>query len=145
METDETRGMRNRSDLMRRNRLLPWLLLLATGCASSAPDSSEPMANGRVKKYVVMLEGRNLIFAHEGEPKRFGFSTTRDVEATNPKEAEQRAIQEVREDDELNASLLNDPSNPPRITVMRYIEVHSFDSSTRHELGYIFYEDHDTR
>jgi hypothetical protein len=45
----------------------------------------------------------------------------------------------------LNASLLNDPSNPPRVTVARTIEVESFDSDRSPELGYIFYEDHDTR
>ncbi len=98
-----------------------------------------------MKKYVVMLEGRNFIFAHEGEPKLYGFSATRDIEASNPDDANRKAIQEVRDDEELNASLMNSPSNPPRISVMRHIEVKAFDSSTRHKLGYIFYEDHDTQ
>ena len=130
---------------MRRKRLLPWLLLTAVACAGPAVDSPAPHANDLPKKYIVMLEGRNFILDYEGEPTRFGFSTTRHVEAADPEEAERRAIQDVRSDDRLNTSLLNDPSNPPRVTVTRSIEVESFDSDRSPELGYIFYEDHDTR
>jgi hypothetical protein len=130
---------------MRRKRLLPWLLLTAVACAGPAVDSSPPRANDLSKKYIVMLEGRNFILDYEGEPTRFGFSTTRHVEAADPEEAEQRAIQDVRRDDQLNASLLNDPSNPPRVTMTRAIEVESFESDRSPELGYIFYQDHDTR
>jgi hypothetical protein len=108
-------------------------------------DSSPPRANDLPKKYIVMLEGRNFILDYEGEPTRFGFSTTRHVEAADPEEAEQRAIQDVQRDDQLNASLLNDPSNPPRVTMTRAIEVESFESDRSPELGYIFYQDHDTR
>jgi hypothetical protein len=97
------------------------------------------------KKYIVKLEGRNLFFEYEGEPRRFGFATTRHVEAANPKAAEKFAIQKVREDDQLNASLPNDPSNPPHITMTHYVEVDSFDLARSPELGYIFYEDHDPR
>ena len=130
---------------MRTTHLLPWLLLLAVACAGPAVDSPAPHANDRPKKYIVMLEGRNFIFDYEGEPTRFGFSTTRHIEAADPEEAERRAIQDVLEDDQLNASLLNDPSNPPRVTMTRSIEVESFDSDLSPQLGYIFYEDHDTR
>ena len=130
---------------MRRKHLLPWLLLPAVACAGLPVDSSAPSANDVPKKYIVMLEGRNFILDYEGEPTRFGFSTTRHVEAADPEEAERRAIQDVRGDDQLNGSLLNDPSNPPRVTMTRAIEVESFDSDRSPELGYIFYEDHDTR
>jgi hypothetical protein len=130
---------------MRRKHLPSWLLLLAIACASPAANSPAPQANERPKKYIVMLEGRNFIFDDGGEPTRFGFSTTRHVEASNPEEAGRRAIQDIREDDRLNASLLNDPSNPPRVTTTRTMEVESFDFDRSPELGYIFYEDRDTR
>jgi hypothetical protein len=130
---------------MRRNRLLPWLLLLAIACASPALDSPAPLTDGPAKKYIVRLEGRNLFLDYKGEPRRFGFATTRHVEAANPEEAEKVAIQAIHEDDELNASLLNDPSDPPHITMTHYVEVDSFDSIQNPALGYIFYEDHDTR
>ena len=130
---------------MKRKFLLPWLLLPAVACAGPSVDSAVPYADDPPKKYIVMLEGRNFILDYEGEPTRFGFSTTRHVEAADPEEAEHRAIQDVRGDDQLNESLLNDPSNPPRVTMTRAIEVESFDSDRSPEFGYIFYEDHDTR
>ena len=130
---------------MRTTHLLPWLLLLAVACAGPPVDSRASYANDLSKKYIVMLEGRNFIFDYEGEPTRFGFSTTRHVEAADPEEAERRAIQDILEDDQLNEPLLNDPSNPPRVTMTRSIEVESFDSDRSPQLGYIFYEDHDTR
>ena len=125
--------------------ILRWLPLLAIACAIPAADSPVPSAKGGAKKYIVMLEGRNFIFEHEGEPTRFGFSTTRDVKATDPEEAERLAIEDVRNDDRLNGPLLNDPADPPRITITHYIEVESFDSLSRPDLDYIFYADRDTR
>jgi hypothetical protein len=119
--------------------------LLAIACTSPVTDAPAPSGEAGVKKYIVMLEGRNFIFEHEGEPTRFGFSTSRDVTAANPEEAERLAIQDIRGDDRLNAPLLNDPSNPPRITVTHHIEVESFDPVSRPNLDYIFYEDRDTR
>jgi hypothetical protein len=130
---------------MRRKHLPLWLILLALACASPAADSPAPQANDRPKKYIVMLEGRNFIFDDGGEPTRFGFSTTRHVEAADPEEAARRAIQDVGEDDRLNAALLNDPSNPPRVTISRTVEVESFDLDRIPEFDYIFYKDRDTR
>ena len=92
-----------------------------------------------------MIEGRNLIFASGGKPQRFGFSTTRDVEARSPEEAAERAIRSIREDEELNRALLNDPSDPPRIVVTQNVQVESFESHRRPDLDYIFYADRDTR
>ncbi len=97
-----------------------------------------------MKKYIVRLEGSNYFLADEGGPRRFGFATTRHVEATSPEAAEKAAIREVREDDQLNASLLNDASNPPQVTATQHVEVDSFDLARTPEFGYIFYEDHDT-
>ena len=125
--------------------ILRWLPLLAIACASPVTDAPAPSGEGGVKKYIVMLEGRNFIFEHEGEPTRFGFSTSRDVTAANPEEAERLAIEDIRGDDRLNAPLLNDPSNPPRITVTHHIQVEAFDPVSRPNLDYIFYEDRDTR
>jgi hypothetical protein len=126
-------------------RRIPWLLLLAIACAGPAAVAPEPAATTAVEKYIVMIEGRNLILVSEGKPKRFGFSTTRDIEARSPEEAAQLAIQSVREDRELNRALRNAPSNPPHIIVTQNIRVESFESHRRPDFDYIFYADRDTR
>lgn len=126
-------------------RRISCLLLLAIACAGPAAVAPEPSETTAVKKYIVMIEGRNLIFASEGRSKRFGFSTTRDVEARNPEEAEQLAIESVRRDEELNRALLNIPSDPPRIVVTQSVRVDSFESHRRPDSEYIFYADLDTR
>jgi hypothetical protein len=124
---------------------IPWLLLLAVACASPAAVAPESTEATGAQKYIVMIEGRNLIFASDGRPRRFGFSTTRDVEARSPEEAEQLAIASVREDQELNRALLNGPSDPPRIVVVQNVRVESFESHRRPDPEYIFYADRDTR
>ena len=92
-----------------------------------------------------MLEGRNLILEYEGEPARFGFSTTLNVVAPEAEAAERIAIQQLRDDAGLNTTLLNRPEDPPRYSVTHHIEVKSFDAISKPDLGYIFYRDHDTR
>jgi hypothetical protein len=120
-------------------------LLLLTACATT---SAEPVESGETdspRRFIVMIEGRNFVFADEGRPARFGFSTTRDVVARNAPEAEEIAIRMVREDETLNESLLNQPNDPPRVTVTHHIEVESFESVPRPDLGYIFYRDRDSK
>jgi|GEM_PF-2322709 len=129
-------------DLARR---LPWLLLLAIACASPPAMAPGPATPATVEKYIVMIEGRNLIFASDGKPKRFGFSTTRDIEARSPEEAGRLAIESVKQDGELNRALLNGPSDPPRIVVVESVRVDSFETYRRPGYGYIFYADRDTR
>lgn len=139
-------------------RRLPGLLLLALACTSSPPPAQVPAssatpatalpaasATAAVKKYIVMIEGRNLILTSGGKPQRFGFSATRDVEARSPEEAAERAIRTVREDTELNNALRNAPNDPPRFVVTQKVQVESFESHHRPKRDYIFYADRDTR
>lgn len=119
-----------------------WIVLFALACASPAPDES---ATGEPGKFIVMLEGRNLVLEYEGEATRFGFSTTRYVVAASAEEAESIAIQQLRDDAELNETLLNGPDDPPRYGVTHHIEVESFGAASRSDPGYIFYRDYDTR
>jgi hypothetical protein len=135
-----------------RVKRIPCLLLLviALACSSSAAVAPAPAKKPTARsttpgKYIVMIEGRNLIFASNGKPKRYGFSTTRDVKARSPEEAEQLAIRSVREDAELNRALLNDPSDPPRIVVTQKVRVESFELHRRPDSPYIFFADRDTR
>jgi len=49
-------------------------------------------------KFKVFVNGRNYWVDLDGERRRFGFYTTRFVEAASPEEAEERAVQLPRED-----------------------------------------------
>jgi len=125
--------------------LVLFAVPLAIACVTETPAAPNPDALPGPKKYIVSLEGRNYIMESDGEPTRFGFFTTRHVVATSSEEAAQRAIDSVRADAELNASLLNAPEDPPRVAVTKQVVVESFDVDHSPELGYIFYEDHETR
>ena len=128
--------------------LLPLVALVA--CAGGAPRSSTnaaPADGGKaaVRNYVVMIEGRNFLFEHEGRPTRFGFSAARNVRALNAEEAERIAIRNVHDDETLNASLLNSDEDPPRVIVTHLYEVKGFDTGFDQDAGYIFYRDRDSK
>jgi len=91
------------------------------------------------------VEGRFLLVRKGNEINRLGFFTTRNVLAATPEEAERVAVEQVRDDDRLNSILVNEPSDPPRITATGHVEVKSFDADSSPDLGYIFYRDHDAR
>jgi len=142
-------GARGRSRIESR----PWgtlglavaLLLLSLGCASSAPEASSTDAAQAPKKYVVKIDGRNLLVREGDDVTRLGFFTTRHVVAATPEEAERIAVQQVRDDDQLQSVLVNEPSDPPNITAAGHVEVKTFDADSSPDLGYIFYRDHDAR
>jgi hypothetical protein len=51
--------------------------------------------------FQVMLQGRNFLLDLEGQARRYGFYTTRFVEAEDEAEAERAAVALVRDDPEL--------------------------------------------
>ena len=58
-----------------------------------------------------------------GEVKRFGFYTTRFVEASNSNKAEERALELIRNDPELRSQVLNTPHDPPMIYTEEMVEI----------------------
>jgi hypothetical protein len=69
-----------------------------------------------MKKYKVMLEGRNFLINYEGKIEKLGFLTTRFVEADDPKDAELKAVQLIKEDERLLAAVQNkNKENSPMI------------------------------
>jgi hypothetical protein len=123
--------------------LIPTLLF--TACATRPGDPATANQKDSAQNFIVMLEGRNFVFDHEGHPTRFGFSTTRKVVAPSKLEADETAIQMVRDDETLNRSLLNSPDDPPRVSATHRIEVESFEAVPTPDLGYIFYRDRDSK
>jgi len=123
--------------------ILPLLLMAA--CTATRPPADRVSGPNAPRNFVVMIEGRNFLFDYEGKPTRFGFSTSRNIVARNPEEAEKIAIRNVREGETLNGALLNPAADPPRITVTHQILVESFESDPSAELGYIFYRDRESK
>lgn len=119
------------------------LALLCVACVRAEVRPEPPPDDGRPKKYVVMLEGRNFIVATGDGIRRLGFLTTRHVEAVSGEAAGERAIREVRRDPEITRRMRNPPDDPLQITVQRLIQVQSFAADSSPELGYIFYADRD--
>jgi hypothetical protein len=92
-----------------------------------------------MKKYRLLLNGRNFLMRVDGRLERSGFYTTRIVTASSPEEAEKLAIDLIRNDSSLRASVLNEPSNPPIIYVDEYAELEGEESADGPNAGYTFY------
>jgi hypothetical protein len=139
-----TRGALRRRLLMSITATLLSASSLFVACAAPATRPSPTDAGGAAKRFIVTVEGRNYWMDHEGRPARFGFSTLRDVVARDGQQARAIAVREVRDDETLNASLLNPPDDPPRVNATHHVEVESSDSVPRREFQYIFYRDRDS-
>jgi hypothetical protein len=76
-----------------------------------------------MKKYRVLINGRNFILDMEGDTRPAGFYTTRFVEAANPEDAELAAVDAVRQDEDLRARVRNPPDDPPMLYAEEIEEV----------------------
>ncbi len=90
-------------------------------------------------KFKVMLRGQNFLIMSDGQLQRLGFYTTRFVEAKDPKEAEMRAVQLVREDEKLKGCVKNERPNPPMLFLEEIEQVSRFPRNRGK--GYTFYPD----
>lgn len=77
----------------------------------------------------------------EGAIKRFGFYTTRFVEADDTDDAERRAVEAFRQEGGLRGCVLNDRSDPPMLFAEEIVELASFDSVENRTPRLAFYED----
>ncbi len=93
-----------------------------------------------VKKYNVMLEGRNFLLDIDSSVKKYGFFTTRYVEAENPEQAEMIAVQLIREDQKLKTATKNEGSKP-MIYLYSITELESFEGVRLPGTGYTFFPD----
>lgn len=79
-----------------------------------------------MKKFRVLVNGRNLLAEVEGERKRMGFYTSVYVEAFTPEDAGLRAIAFIREDAHLRGIALNDVNDPLNLTTDGVEEMETF-------------------
>ena len=90
------------------------------------------------------MEGVNLFLDLDGKPDRYGFYTTRFLEAASPDDAEARAIELILNDTELHAALENDPTDPPSILIDSIEELTTFPDISIPGSGYTFFQDDET-
>ena len=88
--------------------------------------------------FSVSLKGENFWLDVEGAPSRMGFFTTRYVMAESEKDAENKAVQMLRDDPKFE-KLLNDKSDPPMVFCESIENVDPFDPDTVVQQGYAFY------
>jgi hypothetical protein len=94
-----------------------------------------------MRKYRVFVRGQNFLFDLDGKVKRFGFYTTRFVEANDELEARQSAITMLRQDPKLLGTMLNEEFDAPMLFTEEIAELDSFDGVTLPGPGFAFYPD----
>jgi len=92
-----------------------------------------------MKKYEVLIEGRNFVIEIDGKEQRAGFYTTRWVEAKDPKEAELKAVAIIKRDPKLKGMAKNSLKNPPMLYLDEIHEVKTFKGIKLPGAGYTFY------
>ena len=73
-----------------------------------------------------MIEGRNFLITVDDETAKYGFYTTRFVEARDEEDAETKVVEMLRNDPKLVAATLNERSDSPMIYVEEIEELTSF-------------------
>jgi hypothetical protein len=98
----------------------------------------------------VRIIGRNFWLLWEGKggrpnARRTGFYTTVHIRARNANEAELRAVDVLRRDKKLQASVRNPRSDPPRMFVEDIVELSSFEGRLVPRTGFAFYSERGPR
>ena len=79
----------------------------------------------------------------DNENQLMGFYTTRWVEASTPEEAENAAIELIKNDQDLKSVVKNEKDNPPMLYAEEILEIENFNKVTPPGTGYTFYPEED--
>ncbi|NEQ48116.1 MAG: hypothetical protein F6K00_33110 [Leptolyngbya sp. SIOISBB] len=90
--------------------------------------------------YEVTINGENFWMMMEDKPSKMGFYTNRYVEATNETEAENKAVQMIRDDSTFD-KILNERSDPPMIYCDGISELEGNVDLPPVNQGYVFYRE----
>ena len=90
-----------------------------------------------MKKFKVLIEGRNFVIEENNKCKKYGFFTTRFVQAEDAFHAETIALDLIR--NELNNVVLNEQVDPPMLHVEAINEVASFGGNLVPGTGFSWY------
>ncbi len=76
-----------------------------------------------MKKYRLLINGRNFLIDTDGKPKKYGFYQNIFLEADSPLQAEKLALSKIWHDKELKEVSLNSKKDPPKITLDTFWEL----------------------
>jgi hypothetical protein len=96
-------------------------------------------------KYQVEINGQNFLLEFDGRVAKHGFFTTRFVEASDPTDAENAAVQMIRETRRLRDILRNTSDNPPVMDVVQIVELNSFDGIEERKPGFVWHPENPRR
>ncbi len=94
-----------------------------------------------MKKYRILVHGRNLLTKADGAQKRFGFYTNVFVEAFGAAEAESLAIDLLREDAGLKEIVMNADDDPVVLTADEIQQAESFEGFQLPRTGLALYSE----
>jgi hypothetical protein len=89
--------------------------------------------------YRAMVRGENFFMRLTGEIKRYGFYTTRFVEASRREDAEHDALDRIKNDAELRAAVLNADNIAPELFIEELVEVEADSVPEDKGAGFSFY------
>jgi hypothetical protein len=92
----------------------------------------------------VTVQGRNLLLAGRAGGQRFGFESSRVVEASCPEDANEVAMQQAWDDPALRAAIVNHDDDPPLLFVADGHELAGEGPDAREpSVSYSFFEEQD--
>ena len=94
-----------------------------------------------MKKYRVMLNGRNFLIEMDGKVGKFGFYQAFFLEAGSATKAENAAVQIVRASPDLKTGVRNSKDDPPTIHLEGIEEIQEFPKDTRPLTGRAWYSE----
>lgn len=90
-------------------------------------------------KYYVLINGQNFLVDKRGQIRKYGFFTTRCVDADGPQQAEVSAISLLRRNQSLKKMVRNAEGDQPMLYVEEVAQVEPFHSLPRSEQGFSWY------
>jgi len=91
----------------------------------------DEIKNNENKKYRVMINGRNFLIDIGSGLIKYGFFTTRFVEAPTPDKAELMAVESIRQWGEIITRIKNKKDDPPMLYAEEIVELRTFDGINR--------------
>jgi hypothetical protein len=94
-----------------------------------------------MKKYRILINGRNFILDMGDGVAKHGFYTTRFVEASDSDDAEFKAMASIRKRDDIKPMLRNAAGDLPMLYAEEIQEIESFEGVENLEQGFAWYRE----